>query len=137
MLLIWLRYLLGAALAAFGLAQLYLLIAYSGRAPISGSFMAPNPSLRATAVKSLVGATLAIPIILWARWPALITYLLALGVLGRLVDLYRCALALPPFAELARGGAFELQRKRQIGFKVMGALVGVALLAGSALLFGH
>lgn len=133
----WLRYLAAATLATYVVAQLYLLLAYAGRAPIAGSYMSPNPVLAATARKSLWGAALAIPVMLWARWPALVTYLLALGALGRLLDLYRCARTLPPFTYIANRGAFHEHRKRQIWLKIFGVAVGLFLTALSALFLGH
>jgi len=132
----WLRDAATAGLGISALSNLRLLRVYAGKAPLAGQYMAPNPHLRSQALKSLAGAVLAIPIVLLVRWPALITYLLGLGVIGALIELYRCARALPPYIDLAPGGPFEKQRARQVRMKALSLLIATLLAGGSALLLG-
>lgn len=136
MIIIWLRYLVAAALACFALCELWLLRVYAGRAPLAGQYMAPNPTLRATAIKKLMGAVIAVPIVLWVRWPAVVTWLLGLHVMLLLVDLSRCARAVPPYTFLAEGGAFDTHHRRTVRGKGVAVLVAVAIAGGSALLLG-
>jgi len=136
MTLVWLRYLAAAVLSYFALSELWLLRVYAGRAPIHGQYMAPNPNLRATAIKTLVGALIAIPIVLRVEWPAVVTWLLCLHVLLSLLDLSRCIRAVPPYTEFAAGGAFDTHHRRQVRAKGIGILVAVVLACGSAVVLG-
>ena len=136
MISVWLRSVVVAGLVFSALPKLRLLRMYAGKASLAGQYMAPNPSLRADGLKSLAGTILAIPIVLLVRWPALVTYLLGLAAIGQLIELYRCARAVPPYSDLAPGGPFEKQRSRQVRMKALALLIAAALAGGSALLLG-